>query len=112
MNPPTPQLRDRRFSRVRRLTRTLIVSSGVASGLFVGYAASTARPLPLTPSPPATTPHVAGATPTTPAAGATTAPAPASAPASSPVPSPVPTPAPVTTTTTCYTTPSGTVTCS
>ncbi|MGC8509435.1 MAG: hypothetical protein ACP5PB_01020 [Acidimicrobiales bacterium] len=92
----TPQLRDQRFSRVRRLTRTVVVSSGVASGLFVGYAANTARPLTVTPSPAATTPSVAGAT-------TTTAPGPAS--------SPVPTPAPVTTTTTCYTTPSGTVTC-
>ena len=103
--PRTPQLRDRRFSRVRRLTRTVVVSSGVASGLFVGYAASTARPLTVTPAPAASSPSVAGATTTTTTPPGATTSAPGSAS------SPVPAPAPVTTTTTCYTTPSGTVTC-
>ena len=43
--PRTPQQRDRRFARVRRITQTVLIGSGVGSGLFVGYAASIAKPL-------------------------------------------------------------------
>ena len=107
--PRTPQLRDKRFARVRRITQTVLVGSGVASGLFIGYAASTAKPLsattpptttattPATPTTPATTPNSAGTvTPTTTPAPVATTP---------------PVTAPITSTTTCYSTPSGTRVC-
>ena len=90
----TPQQRDRRFTRVRHLTQLIFIGSGALSAVFVGYAASTAKPVtPTNQSVPATTtaPHPGGAAPTT-------------------LYTP-PTAAPVTTTTVCTTTPSGTVTC-
>lgn len=90
----TPQQRDRRFARVRRLTQVVLLSSGVVSAVLVGYVASAAKPVAKTPvTVPSTTAPVTTAT----NAGSGTY-----------VP---PTTAPVTTTTVCTTTPSGTVTC-
>jgi len=100
----TPQQRDRRFARIRRLTQVIFVSSGVVSAVLVGYVASAAKPVVTTritvPSTtvPATTPttvasHSSGPTPTTVHTTPTTV------------------PAPVTTTTVCYSTPSGNVIC-
>ena len=105
--PRTPQLRDKRFARVRHITQTVLVGSGVASGLFIGYAASIAKPLvPITPPTTTTT------TPTTPT---TTPPTSSSsddgAAASTPAASTPPVAAPITSTTTCYSTPSGTRVC-
>lgn len=99
MSPRTPQQRDRRFARVRRLTQTILIGAGVVSGVLVGYIASTTKPavtIPVTAPPATTIPATggSGATTTAPAAGSTP-----------------PTTAPVTTTTVCTTTPSGRVTC-
>ncbi|HET9088924.1 MAG TPA: hypothetical protein VFN54_01330 [Acidimicrobiales bacterium] len=104
--PRTPQLRDKRFARVRRVTQTILVGSGVASGLFIGYAASTAKPLKVIP-PPVTTPTTTIATATT------TPPSSDDSGASTPTPaaSTPPVTAPITSTTTCYSTPSGTRVC-
>ena len=88
----TPHQRDRRFARVRRLTQTIFLGSGVVSGLFVAYAASTAKPAVVVTVPPTTTTTAPGATTTT--TNPTT-----------------PTSVPTTTTTTCFSTPSGHVTC-
>lgn len=102
----TPQQRDRRFARVRRMTQTVLIGSGVASGVFVGYAASTAKPVSTVRVPTGTTQSTSSgaATPTTtvPASGASQSPSTVYTP---------PTTAPVTTTTACYTTPSGTTVC-
>ncbi len=108
--PRTPQLRDKRFARVRRITQAVLIGSGVASGLFVGYAASIAKPLVPVPTttPQAPTP-TSSSTPTTVARSGDDSSAPASTPASTP--SNAPAPAPSTPTTTCYTTPSGTQVC-
>lgn len=105
--PRTPQLRDKRFARVRRVTQTILVGSGVASGLFIGYAASTAKPLKVIP-PPVTTP-----TTTIPTTAATTPSSSDDSGASTPTPaaSTPPVTAPITSTTTCYSTPSGTRVC-
>lgn len=95
----TPQQRDRRFARVRRITQTVLLGSGVVSAVLVGYVASAAKP-------------VAKVTVTVPAAPVTT-PAvttPANVTSGSSTYTP-PTTAPVTSTTVCTTTPSGTVTC-
>jgi phosphoribosylcarboxyaminoimidazole (NCAIR) mutase len=92
----TPQQRDRRFARIRRLTQIVFVGSGVASAVLVGYVASAAKP-PVTL--PTTT--VPAATPTTTAPGHPTPTTAYRAPVV----------APVTTTTICYSTPSGHVTC-
>ncbi|MGA2432363.1 MAG: hypothetical protein ABSG09_02780, partial [Acidimicrobiales bacterium] len=88
--------RDRRFARVRRLTQTIFIGSGVVSGLFVAYAASTAKPAVTVtiPSPTSTT-----TTTSTPGATTTT------------TTQTTPTSVPTTTTTTCYSTPSGHTTC-
>ena len=93
----TPQQRDRRFARVRTMTQTVLIGSGVASGAFVAYAASTAKPL--VAQRPATT---SSTTTTQPSSAATQTPGTVYTP---------PTTAPVTTTTTCYTTPSGSTVC-
>lgn len=99
----TPQQRDRRFARVRNLTMTIFVSSGVISAVFVGYAASIAKPVTTAPvaAPTATTPTTTATTPT-PAGSTKTTPTTVYTP---------PAAAPVTTTTVCTTTPSGTTTC-
>jgi hypothetical protein len=102
--PRTPQQRDRRFARVRRLTRTLFLGSGVLSGVLVGYAASNAKPVVTIPVP--------TAAPTT-TAPTTTAPSDESSGGASATTTPytAPTTVPVTTTTVCTTTPSGHTTC-
>ncbi|MDH2903736.1 MAG: hypothetical protein PXZ08_07285 [Actinomycetota bacterium] len=100
-SPRTTHQRDRRFARVRMLTRTIFVGSGVLSVGMVGYLASvtklhtTTHPTPPTTAPVATTTVApAGATGSSGAVAATTT-----------------TTVPVTTTTTCYTSPSGNTLC-
>jgi len=106
-HPRTPQQRDRRFARVRRLTQTVLIGSGLASGLFVGYAQSVAKPLTKL-SPPTS----ALSTPTTvPPVAAPSSPATAATPSTSAPSTSAPSPAPVTTTTVCYSTPSGSTVC-
>ncbi|MHB1088671.1 MAG: hypothetical protein ACYC19_07910, partial [Acidimicrobiales bacterium] len=61
----TPQQRDRRFARVRNLTMSIFVSSGVISAVFIGYAASIAKPVTATTTTP-TSSTTATTTPTTP----------------------------------------------
>ena len=104
----TPQQRDRRFARVRNLTMTIFVGSGVVSAVFVGYAASIVKPVTTTtPTTSLTTPATAPVTTTTPSSSGTGS-------TSGTTPTTVytpPTTAPVTTTTVCTTTPSGTTTC-
>ncbi|MDE3043933.1 MAG: hypothetical protein KGJ10_03800 [Acidobacteriota bacterium] len=121
-SPRTPQQRDRRFARIRRLTQGLLLGSGVVSGLLVTYIASGAKPYTTVP---VTVPSsTSGASPATPATPPTTTTPSTTAPTSNPgttksTPAPTtpttvytpPTTAPVTTTTVCYSTPSGTVTC-
>jgi phosphoribosylcarboxyaminoimidazole (NCAIR) mutase len=96
----TPQQRDRRFARIRRLTQIVFVGSGVASAVLVGYVASAAKP-PVTVPVTLPTTTVPAATPTTTAPGHPTPTTAYRAPVV----------APVTTTTICYSTPSGHVTC-
>ena len=95
--PRTPHQRDRRFARVRRLTQTIFLGSGVVSGLFVAYAASTARPA-VTVTVPSTTSTTTTTTSSVPGHTTTTVPT-------------TPTSVATTTTTTCYSTPSGHTTC-
>ena len=95
----TPHQRDRRFARVRRLTQTIFIGSGLVSGRFVAYAESTAKPalkvtVPSTTTTNPTTTTSGGTTNNTTTTGHTT-----------------PTSVPTTTTTTCYSTPSGHTTC-
>ncbi len=90
----TPHQRDRRFARVRRLTQTIFIGSGLVSGLFVAYAASTAKPAATVTVPSTTTTNPTTTNNTTTTTGHTT-----------------PTSVPTTTTTTCYSTPSGHTTC-
>jgi len=90
----SPQQRDRRFARVRNLTVSIFLASGLASIVFIGYAHSIAKPVSTT-------------VPTTVPPTTTTT---ASQSGSSTTYSP-PTTVPVTTTTVCTTTPSGTTTC-
>jgi phosphoribosylcarboxyaminoimidazole (NCAIR) mutase len=96
----TPQQRDRRFARIRRLTQAIFLSSGVVSAVLVGYVASAAKPAVTVPvTVPATT------VPTTTVASHTSV---ATTPTTVYTP---PVTAPVTHTTVCYSTPSGTVVC-
>jgi hypothetical protein len=112
-HPRTSQLRDRRFARVRRITQTVLIGSGLTSGAFIGYAAATAKPLPVVTLPT----HATSSTTTT----TTLAPIPSGegegddtnsqgvtggSTATAP-----PTTAPHTSTTTCYSTPSGQTVC-
>lgn len=110
----TPHQRDRRFARVRHLTQTIFIGSGVVSGLFVAFAASTAKPATTVTVPPATstTTTTAPTSTTTTTTGPTTTPTttPTSPTTTTTVYTP-PTPVATTTTTTCYSTPSGHVTC-
>ena len=106
----TPQQRDRRFARVRRLTQSILVASGLATGAFVGYAASTAKPLIALTHPPRSSPTPSGTTATPTSSSAATPTGTGTAPSGAPAYAP-PTTAPVTTTTTCYTTPSGSTVC-
>ena len=91
----TPQQRDRRFARVRRLTQAVLLTSGVVSAVLIGYVASVTKP-------------VAKVTVSVPVTPVTSAPVTSDTSSSSYTP---PTSAPVTTTTVCTSTPSGTVTC-
>jgi hypothetical protein len=70
----TPQQRDRRLARVRRLTQTIFVGSGVVSGVMVGFISSDAKPSPTIPetAPPTTTTAPAPTTTTTGRSSATT----------------------------------------
>lgn len=99
----TPQLRDRRFARVRRVTQSVFVGSGAVAALLAGFVAA---------NPHATTTSVV--TPKASSTPATTTTAPASSSASSTQqksPTTTVAPAPTTTTTVCTSTPSGVVTC-
>jgi len=97
----TTHQRDRRFARVRMLTRTIFVGSSVLSVGMVGYLSSVTKlhtsthPVATTTVPKVTTTTIAS-TPagSTGSAAATTT-----------------TTVPVTTTTTCYTSPSGNTVC-
>jgi hypothetical protein len=95
--PRTPQQRDRRFARVRLVSRSIFLGSTAFSVATVGYLASITHlhsKVVVTPTTTTTTPTgVSGATGAT-GSTATT-----------------PTTAPTTTTTTCYTTPSGNTLC-
>ncbi len=105
----TPQQRDRRFARVRRLTRTVFIGSGVASTVMVGFIASRAAPtVSIAPKATTTTTVPPASTTTTDPSGATTT-VPKSTTTTIYTP---PTTVPVTTTTVCYTKPSGGTTCS
>ena len=121
----TPQQRDRRFARIRRISQVILLGSGVVSGLLVTFIASSAKPyttVPVTVPPGASSAAGAG-TSTSSTSSTSTAPstsiaggagATSGAPVAPTTPTTVytpPTTAPVTTTTTCYSTPSGTVTC-
>ena len=97
----TPQQRDRRFARVRRLTQTIFVGAGIASGVLVGFSAANAKPVTTTT---ATVPSTVA--PTTSSTATHTATNNNGTAATT-----VPVAAPVTTTTVCTTSPSGTVTC-
>lgn len=93
----TPQQRDRRFARVRRITQTIFLGSGALSVVMVGFLASITKP---TVKIPATTSTTVMATTTT-----------SKSTGSSNATATVPTTVPVTTTTTCYSTPSGQTVC-
>lgn len=97
-SPRTTHQRDRRFARVRMLTRTIFVGSSVLSVGMVGYLANTTK-LHTTSHPTTTTVPVTTTTTSTPTG--TTGSTPATTTAT----------VPVTTTTTCYTTPSGNTVC-
>ena len=94
----TPQQRDRRFARARRLTQTVFVGAGAASAVLTGFVAANAKPVTTTPV-------------TTPTTTTTVTPPSSENDDSSSSASTVPTTAPVTSSTVCTTTPSGTVTC-
>jgi hypothetical protein len=99
-SPRTTHQRDRRFARVRMLTRTIFVGSSVLSVGMVGYLANITKLHPATHPTTTTTVPLTTTTTSTPAGttgstGATT----------------TTTTVPVTTTTTCYTTPSGNTVC-
>ena len=100
----TPYQRDRRFARVRRLTRTILIGSGVASGVFVGYAATVTKPFAA-----ATLRPRATSTVSVPPATLGSSDDGSSTPAVTPAPAP--TSAPASATPTCYSTPSGTRIC-
>lgn len=110
----TPQQRDRRFARVRRLTQTLLVGSGVVSAVFVVYLAGAAKPAVIVPT---TVPAVPTTVPTTTSSSSESDDTPTTTPTTGSVTTPTsgsattPTTVPVTTTTVCTTTPSGQVTC-
>ncbi|NNN09672.1 MAG: hypothetical protein HKL85_10845 [Acidimicrobiaceae bacterium] len=99
-SPRTINQRDRRFARVRMLTRTIFVGSSVLSVGMVGYLATITKLH--TNTRPATTTTTAPVPPTTASPAGTTGAAGA--------PTTVAT-VPVTTTTTCYTSPSGNTVC-
>lgn len=95
--PRTPQLRDRRFARVRLVTRTVFLGSSAFSIVTVGYLANVSHlhAKVTVPTTSTTTTTIAGSTGATGVTGGTS----------------TPTTAPTTTTTVCTTSPSGTTTC-
>jgi cytoskeletal protein RodZ len=110
-HPRTPQQRDRRFARVRRLTSSVFLGSGVASGVLVGFMASSAKPVVETPT---TTSTARPSTTTTQArrTTSTTPPSPTTTSTTTTTRYVPPTTVPTTTTTICYTNPSGHLICS
>lgn len=122
-HPRTPQQRDLRFARVRRLTSSVFLGSGVASGVLVGFMASSAKPVVETPTTTSTSTSTSTSTTTTTARPSTTT-TQARRTTSTTPPSPTttstttttryvpPTTVPTTTTTICYTNPSGHLICS
>jgi hypothetical protein len=98
----TPQQRDRRFARARRLTQGVFVGAGAVSAVLTGFVAANARPVTTTLTTPTTT-TTAPVSSTNDDSSSTND---SSAPSTT-----VPTKAPVTSTTVCTTSPSGTVTC-
>lgn len=113
--PRSPQQRDRRFARVRRLSQVLLLGSVTVSGLAVMYLAGTTKPLTNTAL--GVQPSSAVPAPTSGDNGSLNAGDDGSSTPTSPSTAPptsgtaTPSTAPVTTTTTCYSTPSGHVTC-
>ncbi len=105
--PRTPQLRDRRFARVRRLSQAAFLGSGLASAALVGMDAAGAHTTNTIPTVPTTAPvTIPTSTPVNPTPNNPTP--------NNPTPTTVytpPTTAPVTTTTICYTSASGIRTC-
>jgi hypothetical protein len=95
----TTHQRDRRFARVRLLTRSVFVGSSALSIGMVGYLASVTTLHKKVITPPTTTTTTPVTTPSTGVTGATG------------VPVTTTTVAPVTTTTVCTTSPSGNTTC-
>jgi len=102
--PRTTHQRDRRFARVRMLTRTIFVGSSVLSVGMVGYLSSVTKLH--TTTHPTTTTSVAKATTTTTTGSKSTTTTSGSSGATTTT-----TTVPVTTTTTCYTSPSGNTVC-
>ncbi len=92
-NPRTPQLRDRRFARVRLLANTIFLAASTLSAGMVAYFASTSHATTVPNTVPATTTTTTGGTGTT----VTTRPTPTTIAT-----------VPVTTPTTCHTSASGT----
>jgi hypothetical protein len=111
----TPQQRDRRFARVRRLAQVLLLGSGIVSGLLVTYLAGATKPVTaVRVSVPATSTAKSLSTTTTSPVSkspAETDDASNSTSTSNTTTTTPPTTAPVTTTTVCYSSPSGHVTC-
>jgi cytoskeletal protein RodZ len=121
--PRTPHRRDRQLARVRRVSRGVLVGSGLSSAALVGLFATTAKPdlAARETDPTATTTTTATTTPTT---STTVVPTKITSPSASDDTTPTTArPAPTTTTTTtvpattttaptCYTTPSGIQNCS
>lgn len=99
----TPQQRDRRLARARRLTQVVFVGAGAVSAVLTGFVAANAKPVTTTP--------VSTPTTTTTAPTSSTGSDDSSTPTTTLPVSGGPTTAPVTSTTVCTTTPSGTVTC-
>ena len=74
----TPQQRDRQFARVRRVTQSLLVGSGLSSAALVGFFASTAKTDVVSPSVTTTTTSTTAPTSTTTTAPVTTTTSPVS----------------------------------
>ncbi len=110
----TPQQRDRRLARVRRVSRSVLVGSGLSSAALVGLFASTAKPSTLDHVvDPTTTTSPAPTTTTTPSTTTTVPSRSNGSTTTQPTPTTTTTaPTPTTTQPTCYTTPSGIQNCS
>jgi hypothetical protein len=109
-NPRTPQLRDRRFARVRLLANTIFLAASTLSAGMVAYFASTSHATTVPNTVPATTTTTTGGTGTT--APPTTRPSNnggggGTTVTTRPTPTTIAT-VPVTTPTTCHTSASGT----